>query len=108
MRTRFLGITLVSLAIGAVQLTAPAFGQAASAAQAAHYSVETTLVGKLIADPAAAEILKKLIPSVWANEMFHSMGKDQTLKAIQVYEPEALNDAKLAEIQAEFNKIPAK
>jgi para-nitrobenzyl esterase len=99
-------MTLASLTLGAAQLTAPAFAQA-PAAQPAHYSVETTLIGKLIADPAAADILKKLIPGVWANEMFHSMGKDQTLKAIQQYEPD-LTDAKLAEIQAELNKIPAK
>ena len=108
MRKTLTTIALAALTLGAMQLSAPAFSQAPPAAQAAHYSVETTLVGKLIADPAAADILKKLIPSVWANEMFHSMGKDQTLKAIQQYEPEALNDAKLAEIQAEFNKIPAK
>ena len=108
MRKTLMTIALATLTLGAVQLSAPAFGQAAPAAQAAHYSVETTLIGKLIEDPASAAILKKLIPAVWANEMFHSMGKEQTLKAIQQYEPENLNDAKLAEIQAEFNKIPAK
>ena len=48
------------------------------------------------------------MPSVYNNEMFQTMGKDQTLQAIQQYEPEALSDANLAKIQAEFDKIPAK
>jgi para-nitrobenzyl esterase len=82
----------------------PAFAQAA---QPAHYSVETTLVGKLLDDPAAAAILQKLIPTVWENSMFQTAGRDLTLKAIQQYEA-VLTDAKLAEIQAEFDKIPAK
>lgn len=81
----------------------PAAGNAA-----AHYSVETTLVGKMLDDPAATEVLKKTIPTVYANEMFHSMGRESTLKSIQQYEPEALSDANLAKLQAELNKIPAK
>jgi hypothetical protein len=39
--------------------------------------------------------------------MFQSAGRELTLKAIQQYEA-VLTDAKLAEIQAEFDKIPAK
>lgn len=86
----------------------PLAAQAPAAKAPAHYSVETTLVGKLIDDPAAAEILKRLIPAVWANEQFQSLGRDLTLKAIQQYEPDSLSDANLAKIQAEFDKIPAK
>lgn len=85
-------------------LPAPAFAQAA---QPAHYSVTDTLVGKLIDDPAAAAILEKLIPTIWANPMFQDAGRQLTLKAIQQFET-ALTDEKLAEIQAEFDKIPAK
>jgi para-nitrobenzyl esterase len=87
--------------------TAPAAAKPAAGA-AAHYSVETTLVGKMLDDPAANELLKKMIPGVYGNEMFHSMGRESTLKSIQQYEPEALSDANLAKIQAELNKIPAK
>jgi para-nitrobenzyl esterase len=105
MRKTLLTITLASLATATLpMLTAPAIAQAA---QPAHYSVTDTPVGKLIDDPAAAAILQKLIPTVWANEMFQSAGRDLTLKAIQQYET-VLTDAKLAEIQAEFDKIPAK
>lgn len=98
-------LAVIALALCAV----PALiGSAAAADAAAHYSVETTLVGKLLDDPAANEILKKMIPTVYANEMFKTMGRDLTLKAIQQYEPEALSDANLAKLQAELNKIPAK
>lgn len=103
MRKTLISIALASLAVGPTG-AAPAFAQAAVSA---HYSVSETKVGKLIDDPAAAAILQKLIPTVLANEMFHSMGRDLTLKAIQQYES-VLTDEKLAEIQAEFDKIPAR
>ncbi len=106
MRKRLTGMLLASLAGAALpMLPSPVFAQAAPAA---HYSVETTLVGKLIDDPAAAAILQKLIPTVWANELFQTSGRELTLKAIQQYEPDVLSDANLAKIQAEFDKIPAK
>ena len=80
----------------------------APAAKPAHYSVSETLVGKLLDDPAAVEVLKKLIPTVYANDQFQSAGRALTLKDIQQYEPEGLSDANLAKIQAEFDKLPAK
>ena len=104
MRKTLMALALASAMTALPMLAAPALAQAA---QPAHYSVTDTLVGKLIDDPAAAAILQKLIPTVWANEMFQSMGRELTLKAIQQYEP-VLSDEKLAEIQAEFDKIPAK
>lgn len=103
MRKALIAITLAALAAGPMT-TAPALAQAADSA---HYSVSQTPVGKLIDDPAAAAILQKLIPTVWANEMFQSAGRELTLTAIQQYET-VLTDEKLAEIQAEFDKIPAK
>jgi hypothetical protein len=103
MRKTLIAVALASLAVGPT-LAAPAFAQAA---KPAHYSVSETPVGKLIDDPAAAAILQELIPTVWANEMFQSMGRELTLKDIQQYET-VLTDEKLADIQAEFDKIPAK
>ena len=104
MRTTLTAIALASLAATALPaLSAPALAQAAPA----HYSVAETKVGKLIDDPAAAAILQRLIPTVWANELFQTQGRELTLRAIQQYEP-VLTDEKLAEIQAEFDKIPAK
>lgn len=100
-------ILAVLAATAAPAMLSPALG-AEAAAPAARYSVETTLVGKLLDDPAANELLKKMIPSVYSNEMFQSMGRDLTLKAIQQYEPEALSDANLAKLQAELDKLPVK
>jgi para-nitrobenzyl esterase len=105
--------TVRSLVLAAlICITAPAVVApvvaAEAAAPSARYSVETTLVGKMLDDPAADAVLQKMIPSVYANEMFKTMGRDLTLKAIQQYEPEALSDANLAKVQAELNKIPAK
>ena len=37
--------------------------------------------------------------------MFQSLGRDQTLAAIQQYEPATLTDEMLAAIQAEFDKL---
>lgn len=75
------------------------------ASQAVHYSVNETLVGTLLDDPASTAILKRLIPTVYANDMFHTMGRTQTLKAIQQYAPDELSDEVLALIQAEFDKL---
>ena len=97
-------LVLAALAAGALSMIVPAVAADATS----HYSVETTLVGKMLDDPAANALLAKLIPTVYANDQFKTSGRELTLKAIQQYEPEALSDANLAKIQAELNKIPAK
>lgn len=107
MRKLMSGLTAVLIAGGLAPLTTPALAQEAQAEASAHYSVRTTLVGTLLDDPAAAAILQQIIPTIVANEMFQTMGRSQTLVAIQQYEPAALSDEVLARIQAEFDKIPA-
>jgi hypothetical protein len=117
------GLVLVVLAAGALPMMVPALAADAPApapapaparaaapapAAAATYSVQTTLVGAMLDDPAANALLKKMIPTVYANEMFQTMGRDITLKAIQQYEPEALSDENLAKLQAELSKLPVK
>jgi len=108
MRKIMLGIALAVAGGALPALTGPACAQGAPAPKPAHYSVSETLVGKLLDDPAAVEILKRMIPTVYANDQFQSAGRSLTLKAIQQYEPDALSDENLAKIQAEFDKIPAK
>lgn len=109
MRMKFIGLTLALLAGSSLPIAeTAAFADEAPAPKPAHYSVSETLVGTLLDDPAAVEILKRLIPTVYANDQFQSAGRSLTLKAIQQYEPDALSDANLAKIQAEFDKIPAK
>jgi hypothetical protein len=108
MRTTFRTLILAGLLTGSLPaLIVPAIGAEATA-PAARYSVSSTLVGKMLDDPAANALLKKMIPTVYANEMFQTMGRDLTLKAIQQYEPDALSDENLAKLQAELDKIPAK
>ena len=109
MRKTMTALALALLAGGALPtMVAPTFAQGAAAPKPAHYSVSETLVGKLLDDPAAVEVLKRMIPTVYANDQFQSAGRSLTLKAIQQYEPDALSDENLAKIQAEFDKIPAK
>ncbi len=108
MTTKGLIASAVLAATLSAALPPTALAQSAATAQPAHYSVKETLVGKLLDDPAAAAILQKLIPTVYAYEMFQSAVRDLTLAAIQQYEPQALSDENLAKIQAEFDKLPAK
>ena len=104
-----------SAIVAAAMLVAPAANaqeapdapEATADAKAEGYSVATTQVSVLLDDPKAAAILERLIPSVYANDLFQTMGRSQTLTVIQQFEPAALTDAKLAEIQAEFDKLAA-
>lgn len=105
MRDIIYGLSLAAAGIGAA-VAAPA--AVAQDARTAHYSVHETKVGKLLDDAAAADILKRLIPTTFANEMFQTLGRDLTLKDVQQYAPDELSDANLEKIQAEFDKIPAK
>jgi hypothetical protein len=107
MRKTVITMALAAMAGATTIVLTTASAQAEQAPQAARYSVETTPCGKLIDDPAAAAILERLIPTVWGNSMFQSAGRELTLRAIQQYEP-VLTEAKLAEIQAELDKIPVK
>jgi hypothetical protein len=96
----------LATAVVAAAIAAPA--ALAQHAPSAHYSVSETKVAKLLDDPGAAEVLKRMIPTTFANEMFQTLGRDLTLKDVQQYAPDELSDANLAKIQAEFDKIPAK
>lgn len=85
-------------------LTSPAMAQAVQDEN--KYSVEKTRVDKLLQNPAIVEILKKHIPTVYADANFQTMGLSQTLRFIQQFEPNALSDDVLKQLQAEFDKIP--
>lgn len=108
MRNTLGSLILAGLLAGTVPALAADAATAIPAAAPGHYSVKETPVGKMLDDPAADELLKKMIPSVYGNDMFHTMGRENTLQGIQQYEPEALKDEVLAKLQAELNKLPAK
>ncbi len=106
MRLKLVLSAMAALTAGtAATMSAPLM---AAESAASHYSVETTPVGTLLDDPAAVEVLKKLIPSVYANEMFQTMGRSLTLKAIQQFEPVELSDEVLAKLQAAFDEMHGK
>ena len=107
MTRKLFAMALAGMACGALPIAAPLAAQEAET-KAERYTVDSTLVSTLLDDPAAAAILKEIVPTVYANDMFQTMGRSQTLKAIQQYEPVALNDETLAKIQSEFDKLPAK
>lgn len=97
--------TLALLAAFAMPITVSA--QTAPPAAAAHYSTATTLVSVLMADPAAKAVLMKVIPAIAGSDQFEQAGPF-TLKAVQSYVPDQLTDKQLADIDAEFAKLPAK
>lgn len=79
---------------------------AASAAKPAFSTSETT-IGDLLDTPATKAVLVKVLPDLVKNEQIE-MARGMTLKAIQQYSPDMVSDQKLAELDAEFAKLPTK
>lgn len=99
----------VMLAVGGMPLAAAAQqSQQAHANNQRPYSVDTTTIGTLLDDPEAAAILERLIPSVYNNDIFRTMGRPNTLRVAQQYEAAVLTEQKMQEIQSELDKLPAK
>jgi para-nitrobenzyl esterase len=92
-------------------LAAPAFAQTSPAPAAtpapkvvAKYTTTDTEIGTLLDGPAAKAILEKHIPGMTTNDQV-DMARGMTLKAIQPYSPDAITDAVLAAIDADFAKL---
>jgi hypothetical protein len=94
-----LGLTLSMAALAA----APALAQAPAAA-AAGPSVTVTTITDLLANPATKAVVDKYIPGL-ATAPQLDMVKGMTLKQLSQFPQAQLDDAKLAAIQAEFDKI---
>jgi hypothetical protein len=71
------------------------------------FSTATTDIATLMDNPATKAVLEKHIPEVISNAQFE-MARPMTLKAIQSFAGDALNDEKLAAIDADLAKIQAK
>jgi para-nitrobenzyl esterase len=84
-----------------------ALGQAPPAAAAEQYSTSTTDIGTLLDDPAAHAIVDKHLPGVLSGDQI-DMARSLTLKAIQQYDPDRITDKALADIDADFAKMPKK
>lgn len=90
-----------ALAVSA--LAAPVLAQAqAPAAAAGKISVETTPIGDLIKNPEAKAALEKALPQI---AQFYDQIGTMTLAQVAPMSQGALDDAKLKELQAEFDKI---
>lgn len=87
-------------------LIAP-MGSSAMAAAAPAYSTAGTTIGALLANPQTKAVLVKYIPDVVNNGQI-TMANGMTLKAIQSYSGDALNDDVLAKIDGELAKIAKK
>lgn len=77
-----------------------------SAAPAAYSTAETDL-GTLLDDPAARAVLDKHVPTITSSNQV-DMARSMTLKALQQYAPDAITDAALTAIDADFAKLAKK
>ncbi len=80
---------------------------AAPAASAGTYSTGGTELGKLIDRPETKAVLDRFLPGLSSNPQI-GMARSQTLRALQSFIPDMLKDETLAQIDAEFAKIPVK
>jgi para-nitrobenzyl esterase len=91
-------------------LAAPALAQApaappARAMPAPHYSVETTKMGELAANPVTRAIFEKYFPGVLHHPQF-DQGLDLTLPEVVQYVPDLVTPDKLAAMDAELKALP--
>lgn len=83
----------------------PAQAEAARpAASDTRFSVETTPIQVLEADPAAKAAVAKHFPSLFSHPAY-SMIKSMPLKAIAPYSQGAINDETLAALQADLDAL---
>ena len=99
-----------ALAIAAALIAAPALAQAPAQDHSAHaqagasagLSVEKTLIADLIKNEKAKAALEKEVPAI---AQFYDQIGAMTLAQVAPMSQGALDDAKLKELQAEFDKI---
>jgi hypothetical protein len=100
---RNVAIALVLLA------AAPAFAQVpetpAQTTPAAKYSVQTSKLGELAANPATKAIFLKYFPEVVNHPQFNE-GLDLTLPDVVQYLPDVVTPEKLAAMDAELKALP--
>jgi para-nitrobenzyl esterase len=101
--------TLTAL-VAATLLGAPALAQApaapaAAVATPAKYSVQTSTLGQLLADPAAKAIFEKDFPEV-VHHPDLDQGLDLTLPEVVQYLPDVVTPEKMAAMDAELKALP--
>ena len=68
------------------------------------YSVESTPIEEIAADPAANAVLQKYIPGFDTHAMYPQF-KSLTLRQLSAYEASGLTEDKLKAIQADFDAL---
>lgn len=99
--------SLLTLTLLAAAPVAAHAAEPAAAPAATHYTTAETDIGTLLDDPAAKAVLDKNLPGFADNPQI-AMARSMTLKAIQAFAGDALSDAKLAAVDADLAKLPAK
>ncbi len=104
-------VALTALALGsgasAAAPSKPAVATPSAAPAAAHYTTADTDIGTLLDDPASKAILTKYLPDLVKSDQI-DMARGMTLRSIQQYSSDMITDQKLAAIDADLAKLPAK
>ena len=97
---------LIALVVASL-LGAPALAQApaAPAAAAPKFSVQTSTLGQLLADPATKAILTKDFPEI-VNHPQLDQGLDLTLPEVVQYLPDVVTPEKMAAMDVELKALP--
>ena len=82
---------------------------AAGGAALAGYSTATTLIGTLLADPAAKAAIDKRFPDFTKSaSVAAGAANSMTMRSLKQFHADVFTDAALAELDADFAKLPAK
>ncbi len=96
------------LTMAAILFATPLFAYSALAQQP-RYSATTTPLGALLADPAAKAVLTRLFPDLVASKaVAGGYANRMTLRSLKRFRPKSFTDARLAEADTEFAKLPAR
>lgn len=105
--TLALSAAMTMAAAAQTPASAPAKPVAQAAAPAApHYTTEDSTVGDLLDNPATKAILAKHVPAIVQNDQIQQ-ARGMTLKALQQYADDSLNDQVLAAIDKDLAAVPA-
>lgn len=97
---------VAAIALGIVQIPAPAIAQPAAPA---HYSTAKTPIGTLLADPVARAAISRRFPVLLQSKSVTSgMANRMTLRSLKRFRPQIFTDAALAAIDADFARIPGR
>jgi hypothetical protein len=96
----------VLVALAVTLAAAPAI---AETAPPAHYSAANTLIGTLLANPAARAVIGRRFPMLLQSRAVASgMANRMTLRSLKRFKPAIFTDAALAAIDADFAHMPGR